>query len=225
MLGKYAGLDSAIGFLSEEAEYGILQSELVMADGGLLMTEKEKMLAGMLYNANGDVELIRERAACKDLCQELNQIQPSQGEEQRMLLRKLLGTICGSFEIVTPFWCDYGYNISIGDNFFMNHNGVVLDAAQVTFGNNVFIGPSCGFYTAGHPLDAVQRRQGMEYARPITIGNDVWIGGGVQVVPGVTIGDNVVIGAGSVVTRDIPSGVVAAGSPCRVLRAITADDR
>lgn len=124
-----------------------------------------------------------------------------------------------------PFYCDYGYNIEIGENFYANMNCVILDEAKVTFGDNVFIAPSCGFYTAGHPLDVEQRNRGLEYARPIRVGNNVWIGAQVCVLPGVTIGDNTVIGAGSVVNRDIPANVIAAGNPCRVIREITEEDK
>ena len=126
---------------------------------------------------------------------------------------------------MAPFWCDYGYNIEIGENFFANHNTVILDGGGVTFGDNVFIAPNCGFYTAGHPIGFERRNQGLEYAYPITVGDNVWIGAGVQVLPGVTIGSDVVIGAGSVVTRDIPSHSVAVGNPCRVLRKSTDKDR
>lgn len=124
-----------------------------------------------------------------------------------------------------PFHCDYGYNIEIGENFFANYNCVILDGAKVTFGDNVFIAPNCSFYTAGHPIDVLQRNQGLEYALPIKIGNNVWIGGNVTVLPGVTIGDNTVIGAGSLVNKDIPSNVVAAGNPCRVIREITENNQ
>ena len=189
------------------------------------MTEREKMLAGMLYDANGDQELLQARAACKDLCQRLNQLLPSQRREQEALLRQLLGRIGAAFEILPPFWCDYGSNIEIGENFYTNHNCVILDGAKVVFGDNVFIAPNCGFSTAGHPLDVEQRNQGLEYAYPITVGDNVWIGASVTVLPGVKIGSNSVIGAGSVVNRDIPEGVVAVGNPCRVLRNITEEDK
>ena len=129
------------------------------------------------------------------------------------------------FCITAPFWCDYGCNIEIGENFYTNHNCVILDGAKVTFGDNVFVAPNCTFSTAGHPLDAEQRNQGLEYAYPITVGDNVWFGASVTVLPGVTIGSNVVIGAGSVVNRDIPDGVVAVGNPCRVLRKITEEDK
>lgn len=133
--------------------------------------------------------------------------------------------IKGSIFVTAPFYCDYGTNISVGNNFYTNHNVTILDGARVTFGDNVFIAPDCVFSTAGHPLDAEQRNRGLEIALPITVGSNVWIGTHVSVLPGVTIGSNTVIGAGSVVNRDIPDGVVAVGNPCRVLRAITEDDK
>lgn len=188
------------------------------------MTEKEKMLKEMLYDANNDENLLKERAIAKDLCFKYNQLTPSDVENQKKVLKELLGEVDDSAIFVTPFWCDYGYNIKVGKNFFANHNTVILDGAKVTFGDNVFIAPNCGFYTAGHPIDAKRRNQGLEYAYPITVGNNVWIGAGVHVMPGVTIGDNVVIGGGSVVVKDIPSNSVAVGNPCHVIREITDKD-
>ena len=185
-----------------------------------MVSEKEKCRRGELYDANYDAELIAERQICKDLCHEYNSIRPSETARREELLIKLLGKTGGSFLIEQPFYCDYGYNIEIGENFYANVNCVILDGAKVTFGDNVFIAPNCGFYTAGHPLDVEQRNRGLEYARPITVGNNVWIGAQVSVLPGVTIGDNCVIGAGSVVNRDIPSGSLAVGNPCRVIRKI-----
>ena len=182
------------------------------------MSEKEKMLAGMLHDANNDKELIEERVRAKDMCYEYNNLKPSDIESQELLIKKLLGKTKDTFSILAPFWCDYGYNIEIGENFFANHNCIILDGAKVTFGDNVFIGPDCGFYTSGHPLDYERRNKGLEYAYPITVGNNVWIGAGVRVMPGVTIGDNVVIGAGSVVTKDIPSNKIAYGNPCKVIK-------
>ncbi len=189
------------------------------------MTEKEKMLAQQMYDANYDQELLAERTRAKDLCYDFNQLRPSDTENQKKILKQLLGKTDGDFCIVAPFWCDYGYNIEIGKEFFANHNLVILDGGKVTFGDHVFIAPNCGFHTAGHPIDAERRNQGLEYAYPITVGDNVWIGAGVQVMPGVTIGSDVVIGGGSVVVKDIPDHSVAVGNPCRVIRAITEEDR
>ena len=189
------------------------------------MSEKEKMLLGMLYDANYDSELISDRARSKDICHTFNQLLPSNSARQKELIESLLGCIKGTFVITAPFWCDYGYNIEIGDNFYANHNCIFLDAAKIKLGDNVFIAPNCCFSTAGHPLDSEQRSKGLEFARPITVGSNVWFGVGVSVLPGVTIGNNTVIGAGSIVTKDIPEGVVAIGNPCKVLRKITEADR
>lgn len=189
------------------------------------MTEKEKMQKQMLYDANYDKELLAERTKAKELCWRYNQLPPADQEGQQEILSQLLGKTGEHFCITAPFWCDYGYNIELGENFYANHNLVILDGGKVTFGDNVFIAPHCGFYTAGHPIDFVRRNQGLEYARPITVGDNVWIGAGVHVMPGVTIGNNVVIGGGSVVVKDIPDNSVAAGNPCKVMRAITEDDK
>ena len=135
-------------------------------------------------------------------------------------LKKLFNKTGNDFLIEQNFQCDYGYNIEIGENFYSNHNLVILDPAKVTFGNNVFIGPNCGFYTPEHPIKAEERNKMLEYAKPITVGNNVWFGGNVTVLGGVTIGDNSVIGAGSVVTKNIPSNCVAVGNPCRVIKTI-----
>ncbi len=185
-----------------------------------MKSEKEKAGDGELYDANFDSGLLAERERCKELCFEYNQLSPSRTAERRSLIKKLFGSTGEVFHIEQPFYCDYGYNIEVGENFYANVNCVILDGAKVTFGDNVFIAPGCGFYTAGHPLDAVRRNQGLEYAYPITIGNNVWIGAQCVILPDVTIGDNSVIGGGSVVTRDIPPGVVAVGNPCRVVKEI-----
>ena len=184
------------------------------------MSEKEKMLLGEIYDANYDEELMNERIKAKDLCYEYNHLKPSQINERTEIMKKLLGKTKDNFLIEQLFECDYGYNIEIGENFYSNHNLVILDANKVVFGDNVFIGPNCGFYTAGHPLDAETRNKGLEYAKPIRVGNDVWFGGNVVVLPGVKIGNNVVIGAGSVVTKDTPENSIAVGNPCKVIKNI-----
>lgn len=183
------------------------------------MTEKEKMLSGELYYANCE-ELLKERENVKELCYEYNNLKPSQESERKETLKRILGKTKENFLIEQPFICDYGYNIEIGENFYSNHNLTILDGNKVKFGDNIFIAPNCGFYTAGHPLDYETRNKGLEYAKPIEIGNNVWIGGNVVVLPGVKIGDNVVIGAGSVVTKDIPSNVVAVGNPCKAIKQL-----
>ncbi len=183
-------------------------------------TEKEKCHRGLLYDANNDKELLAERQVCKDICYEYNQLHPSELEKREEIIKHLFGKTGDKFLIEQPFYCDYGYNIEIGENFYANVNCVILDGAKVRFGDNVFVAPNCGFYTAGHPFDVKQRNDGLEYAYPITIGNNVWIGAQVCVLPGVTIGDNCVIGAGSVVTKDIPTNSLAVGNPCKVIRKI-----
>jgi len=184
------------------------------------MTEKEKMLQGMTYNAMHDQELLDLRAKCKALCQKYNGLPINDENGRKSLMKEILGKTPDNFEIMPTFWCDYGFNIEIGEDFFANHDVVILDPAKVVFGNNVFVGPQCGFHTASHPIDAQKRKEGYETAQPITVGNDVWFGAGVQVMPGVTIGDNVVIGGGSVVVKDIPSNSIAVGNPCKVIRSL-----
>ncbi len=189
------------------------------------MTEKEKRSLGVLYDANYDKELMAELDRCTDLCHEYNKLKPSDRAGQRALLEKILGRMGEDVTINPPFWCDYGYNVLVGNHFFANRNVQILDGAPVTFGDHVFIAPNVLFTPAEHALDAEQRNKGLEVAFPITIGNNVWIGGNVTILGGVTIGDNSVIGAGSVVTRDIPPNVIAVGVPCRVMREITEADR
>ena len=185
-----------------------------------MTSEKEKCLKGELYDAAHDSELVSERSRCQALCYRYNLLEPGMTGLKEELLRELLGGTGRSFTIEQPFHCDYGYNIEIGEKFYANFNCVILDEAPVRFGDNVFVGPNCAFYTALHPLDAGLRSLGLESARPITIGNDVWFGGNVIVLPGVTIGDRCVIGAGSVVTRDIPSDSLAFGNPCKAVKKI-----
>lgn len=182
-------------------------------------TEREKMLAGELYNPL-DPELVAARDRARDLCQDLNATREGQQEERRRILRELLGAGGEDAWLQPPFFCDYGSNISLGKKCFFNFNCIVLDVCRVTIGDHVLFGPAVQIYTATHPLNAELRRR-QEYAKPITIGSDVWVGGGAIICPGVTIGSRSVIGAGSVVTRDIPEGVFAAGNPCRVIREIT----
>lgn len=189
------------------------------------MTEQEKALNGLLYNPNKNEQLIAEILKCKQLCFEFNQVPLHLFEERVASLKRIIGNVKGTPIIFSPFYCDYGRNITIGENFFANHNLVLLDGAKITFGDNVFIGPNCCLTTAGHPIDKEQRNEGLEFAYPITIGNNVWIGANVTILPNVTVGDNSIIGAGSVVTRNIPSDVIAVGNPCRVLRPITENDR
>lgn len=189
-----------------------------------MRSEKEKMLSGELYRAFGE-KLTEERLKARTLVYEYNALNPGNLEGQKKLIRELLGSTGDRFHIEAPFRCDYGYNIHIGDNFYSNFNLVILDCAPVTIGENALIGPDVGIYTAGHPLHHETRKQDYEFANPVTIGNNVWIGGQVVINPGITIGDNVVIGSGSVVTKDIPSNFLAAGNPCKVLREITEKDR
>ena len=184
------------------------------------MTEKEKMLAGMVYDAT-DPELLRELAATRERICDYNTLRPSETEKMRAILKELLGGI-GDDEIIInqPFRCDYGRQITVGKRFFANFNLTVLDEARVTIGDDCFIGPNVSIYTACHSTDPIVRNTRQEWARPVTIGNNVWIGGSVTILPGVTIGDNVSIGAGSVVVHDIPSNTVAVGNPCKVIKTL-----
>lgn len=180
-------------------------------------SEKEKMLAGELYRAS-DPELVRERRRCRSLLQAFN---TELEEDKRLaLLGELLGRIGSETFIQPPFACDYGSNLSIGDNVFVNFNAVILDCAPVTIGDGTQIGPGVQLLAADHPRDPQTRRDLLELARPISIGSNVWLGAAAIVLPGVSVGADSIIGAGSVVTRNIPSGVVAVGSPCRVVRTL-----
>lgn len=161
----------------------------------------------------------------KALCFQYNQLSPNEKDAQRVILNKLLGKMGKEVIVTPPFWCDYGYNISVGDYFYSNHNLIITDGAKVTFGDHVFIAPNCCFTTAEHALDPEMRKAGMEVAKPITVGNNVWIGAGSTILAGVTIGSGSVIGAGSVVKKSIPENVVAVGVPCKVLRPITEADK
>lgn len=219
LVGYGGGLANKVALLAHEG------ADLLGA-GSVPPTEKEKMLRGEIYDANNDAELAEERGRAKALCHKFNQTAPGDAKAGRRILRRLLGRTHGdSFAVMPSFWCDYGYNIEIGRNFFANHNTVILDCAKVVFGDDVFVGPNCGFYTAGHPLDEARRRAGLEYAKPISVGDGAWIGGGVTVCPGVAIGAGAVIAAGAVVTRDIPPRTLAAGVPAKVVKAIGQDTR
>lgn len=184
-----------------------------------MLTEKEKMLKGELYDAT-DESLYTERETVKNLTYDYNLIRRSDKDKRDELIRKILGKAGNNLWIESPFQCDYGYNIEIGDNFYSNHNLIILDCAKVKIGDNVFVGPNVGIYTPCHPIDAKERMTFKEWAEPVTIGSDVWLGGNVVILPGVTIGDNVVIGAGSVVTKDIPSNCVAVGNPCKPIKSL-----
>lgn len=188
------------------------------------MKEKEKMLSGKPYKSFGE-ELLGERQHAKEMLFEFNNLRPTEINKRNEIIKKLFGKVSDNFFIEPPFRCDYGYNISIGENFYSNYNCTILDCAKVTIGNNVLFAPNVSLFTAGHPIHFEPRNAGIEYAFPITIGNNVWIGGGVIINPNVTIGDNVVIGSGSVVTKDIPCNSIAVGNPCKVVREITDGDK
>ena len=182
------------------------------------------MLSGKPYLSFGK-ELFLERQHAKELLFGYNALHPKEIKQRDAILKDLLGKIGKSFFIEPPFRCDYGYNIEIGKRFYANYNCTILDCAKVTIGDHVMFGPNVSLYTAGHPIHSELRNEGYEYAFPITIGNHVWIGGNTVINPGVTIGDHAVIGAGSVVTKDIPAHVIAVGNPCKILRAITDEDK
>jgi maltose O-acetyltransferase len=183
------------------------------------MTEKEKMLAGELYNA-ADKQLADERKTARTILKDLNDTCADQIILRKMIIKKLIPGSGSEFQIEPPFFCDYGTNILTGDNVFLNFNCTILDVTMVTIGCRTLLGPNVQIYTATHPMNFKERAAGLEYAKPVSIGDDVWIGGGVIICPGITIGDRSVIGAGSVVTRSIPSDCFAAGNPCRVLRKL-----
>lgn len=188
------------------------------------MNQKERMLAGLPYKAWMD-GLGQERLENKKKLYAFNHLEPDKVEEKDKLLKEILGKTGKYVNIEAPFHCDYGYNIEVGENFFANYNFTVLDVGKVTIGANAQIAPNVSIYTAGHPIHPDSRNSGYEYGISITIGDNVWIGGNACIMPGVTIGNNVVIGAGSVVTKDIPDNVIAAGNPCKIIRTVTEEDR
>lgn len=188
------------------------------------MNQKERMLAGLPYRAGLD-GLAEERNACKQKIYEYNLLPPSEHDKLPALLEGILGKVGENSWIEPPFHCDYGWNIEVGEHFYANYNLTVLDVGKVTIGNHVLFAPNVAIYTAGHPIHPESRNSEYEYGIPITIGDNVWIGGNTVILPGVTIGDNAVIGAGSVVSKDIPANSIAVGTPCKVIREITEADR
>lgn len=183
------------------------------------MTEKEKMINGESYNPMV-YELEQDRFYAKSLCLKYNALEVDDKERKNELLTKLVAKKGKSLIIEPNFFCDYGYNLEFGENCYVNHNSVFLDCAKITFGKNVFVGPNCGFYTAIHPINVEERLTWVESAEPITVKDNVWIGGNCVLLPGVTIGENTVIGAGSVVTKDISANVVAVGNPCKPIKQL-----
>ncbi len=188
------------------------------------MNHKERMLAGLPYRAWLD-GLDQERLENKKKIYAYNNLRPEDHEGRDALIKEIFGKTGQKIFVEAPFRCDYGYNIEVGENFYANYNLVILDVGKVKIGDNAQIAPNVAIYTAGHPIHPDSRNSGYEYGIPITIGDNVWIGGNTCILPGVTIGSNVVIGAGSVVTKDLPDNVIAAGNPCRVIREITEADR
>ena len=181
------------------------------------MTEKEKMLSGLPYDS-WDSKLVSDRLHAKTVCHKFNLFDPTNLVERMSLLRDIL-SIQGEAHIEPNFFCDYGWNIEIGGNFYSNHNLTIIDVCKVSIGSNVLLGPNVIISTAAHPIDPIERQK-TEYGASISIGNDVWVGGNVSILPDVKIGYNCVVGAGSVVTKDIPNNSVAVGNPCRVIRSI-----
>jgi len=184
-----------------------------------MKTEKEKMIAGELYDPL-DRQLVEDRLRTRLLIKELNDSREDEVEERSRVLKELIPNAGEGLWLQPPFYCDYGYNMRVGERVFFNFNCVVLDVSLVTIGSRTLFGPNVQIYTATHPMNHEERASGVEYAKPIVIGEDVWVGGSAVICPGVTIGDRAVIGAGSVVTKDIPSDVFAAGNPCRVIRSL-----
>lgn len=186
------------------------------------MTEKEKMIAGQLY-APSDLELVEDRRRVRIVFGKFNATHPDETEQRKALLQELFEQQPEKLYIEPPFYCDYGYNIQLGHNVYMNYNCCILDVGLVKIGHNTMLGPNVQIYTATHPLEHKARNSGLEFAKPINIGNNVWIGGNATICPGVTIGDNVVIGAGAVVTKSFPANVVIVGNPAQIIKTINND--
>ena len=184
------------------------------------MTEKEKMLNSQMYNPMGDKQLRNERCSVKNLCREYNNLPFEDEETQKILIKKIVGSTKENFCITAPFWCDYGYNIFLGNAFYANFDCVMLDVCPIHIGDNCMLAPGVHIYTATHPLDAEARNSGQEYGKPVTIGHNVWIGGRAIINPGVTIGDNAVIASGAVVTKDVPAGAVVGGNPAQIIKRL-----
>ncbi len=176
------------------------------------------------YDANYDADILERRAHADDRCFELNTTRPSDAKKRETMLKDLIGRLGNEVSILSPFYCDYGEFIEIGDYTFINHNAYLMDGGGIRIGSHCFIGPNCGMYTAQHPLLPEERNRGLERALPIEIGNNCWIGADVTILPGVSIGEGSVIGAKSVVTKDIPPESIAAGNPCRVIRQLSEED-
>lgn len=217
--GTLDSLDTSTG--SSQTDFGGLTT---LEFGTAASSEqKEKMIAGKVYRFDDELHEVIFRT--RKLTDEFNQTRYDDVDGRERIIRDLFGSVGAKVCVEAPFRCDYGFNIHVGDNFYANYGCVVLDSAKVTIGDHVFLGPNVQIYTPCHPIYAPARNEGYEYAKEVTIGDDVWIGGNVTIVPGAHIGSNVVIGAGSVVTGDIPDGVVAAGNPCRIIRKITEQDK
>ncbi|CUA79406.1 sugar O-acetyltransferase [Anoxybacillus suryakundensis] len=184
-----------------------------------MKSEKEKMVSGQLYRAT-DPELVKEREHARKLTRLLNETLETEHERRVSLLKELFGSTGEHVYIEPPFYCDYGYNIHVGENFFANFNCVFLDVCEIRIGDNCLIGPGVHIYTATHPIDPTERASGLEYGKPVIIGDHVWIGGGAIINPGVNIGNNVVIASGAVVTKDVPNNVVVAGNPAKIIKQL-----
>ena len=189
------------------------------------MTNKELMLMGELYKLNDDKELNEDFMRARRLTRLFNSMTEEQMEERKEIIKELFQSTGENVHVEQTFHCDYGCHISVGENFYANYDCIMVDVCEIIIGDNVLLAPRVGIYTAGHPIDAAVRNEGLEFGKPVIIGDNVWIGGNAVINPGVTIGSGVVIGSGSVVTKDIPDHVVAVGNPCRVLRKINEEDK